>query len=328
MRLGLLLCLSFLTTALPAQTVVPAKYAKVEASSYTAYPFGLSGACRLQYLYGDDLFAVPIAPFSTISFRGNGGLAASAKTGVELEILCSTTKVSPWAPNSTFASNHDTTTLTTVFTKKKVNLPAQVATPTPANFVTSFPLDAKYVYIRSNGNLLIDYIVHTGVSGSYSHDTSYTSSAVNTAVGTACTVSMSVAGGTSSNATSQLTYNLSGAPTGSAAVHILGSMALANPIPLPYGGCNLYQDLLLLVPVPVTSSGTATVNYPCTGYRDYEVYGQFLVVDPSGPKLYASQSYKTVIGGLDSHCRIYSTSSATATTGSTQLGVGIVSELK
>ncbi|MEZ5987547.1 MAG: hypothetical protein R3F30_00165 [Planctomycetota bacterium] len=316
-----------LCAGLSAQTVVPAKYSKLEASSSTAYPFGLSATNRVQYLYGSDLFDLAVVSFKQIAFRGNGGTAVSAKQGIELEILVSTTQVSPWAPTTTFASNHGSD-LKTVFTKKKVNLPALLATPIPASFLATFPLDAQFVYVRQNGNLIIDYITHTPVSGTYSHDTSYTSSAVNTAVGSACTVSMSIAGGQSLNPTSVLTYNLSGAPTGSAAVHILGSMALASPIPLPYGGCNLYQDILLLLPVVVDASGNGTISYPITGYRDYEVYGQYLVVDPTGPKLYASQSYKTVVGGLDSHCRIYNLSSNTSATGSSQLGVGIVTELK
>jgi hypothetical protein len=309
-------------------TVVPAKYTTVEASSYTSYPFGLGSACRLQYLYDASLVGPTVVAMKEIAFRGNGGLANTGKTGVELEIKVSTTKTNPWAASSTFASNHGTN-VSTVFTKKKINLPAQPV-KTPNDFVTVFKLDKSFVYIRATGNLLIDYVVTGQPSGAYAHDTSFTSSAVNTVVGTACGgTNSSVTGGQKLNATSTVSYNLTGAPANGVAIHLLGSAPLKTPVALPLGGCKLYQNILLAIGVATNATGGATMIYPLpTNARDLSIHGQFVAFDSKLTKLVATQSNKTVLGGLDPHTRIYSTSSATNATGSIQLGVGIVTRLR
>jgi hypothetical protein len=263
-----------------------------------------------------------------VAIRGNGGTATAAKS-VDIEIGMTTTLTSPWAPNTTFSSNLGTD-YKIVFNRKVVNLPAQPNTPIPAPFVASFALDVPFVYTRAAGNLLIDYFNRATSTGTYSQDTSFTLAASITAVGTPCAnENQTVTGGQKLNATSVVTFTLANGPASAAYVHILGSMALPAPIPLPYGGCKLYQDFLLLLPGATDASGGAVLSYPLPPMaRDLVIYGQYVTVNPVGPKFGGTQSHRVAIGGLDSHCRIYNLSSDTSPTGSTQLGVGIVTELK
>jgi len=329
MRHSLLLpSLLLLSTCAFAQTVVPFKYATTEASTWTAWPFGIGTPAHFQYLYDSTLVAKPVVAISQIAFRGEGGQSAAAKKNVDLEIFLSTTKTDPWSASATFASNHGSNK-TTAFKRKKVNLPAQPAT-TPNGFVTIFKLDKKFVYIRSAGNLMIDYVVHGQPGGLYRHDTSFKGLAVNTAVGTGCGgAKLTVGNVLKLYATSTIDYYLSGAPGSGIAVHLLGSAALARPVTLPLGGCKLYQNFFVVFALPTSSSGAALVKYRLpTNARDMMVYGQFVAFDSKLTKLAATRSLKTKIGGLDPHTRIFTTTSATALTGRVQLGVGIVTQLK
>jgi hypothetical protein len=315
--------------SLSGQTVIPSMYATTEASSSTAYPFGLSSPCRLQYLYDRAYVDKPVVPMGQLAIRGNGGTATAGKLQVELEIGLTTTTVSPWAASTTFTSNHGLD-FKVVFNRKKIDLPAQPATPTPAPFVAVFVLDTPYVYVRANGNLLIDYIVHGQPAGTYSHDTSFTLTPTHTAVGTPCgNETQTVSGGSVTTPTSTLTYTLAGGPPNGTWIHLLGASQLPSPVPLPLGGCNLYQDIILLLTGATNATGGGQVVYPLpVTARGAVVYGQFLALDAAATRLGATQSHRSLIGGLDSHTRIYSLTSATVPTGTIQLGVGIVTELK
>ena len=56
-------------SSLGAQTVVPAKYAAVEANSSTAYPFGLTALSRVQYLYDAELVGIPVIAVKQIAIN-------------------------------------------------------------------------------------------------------------------------------------------------------------------------------------------------------------------------------------------------------------------
>jgi hypothetical protein len=307
-------------------TVVPNLYATTEANSSTAFPLGLTTPCRLQYLYDAALVAVPTMAIRAIATRGNGAAANPAKSGVDMEIQMSTTTMPWFAPSTTFASNHGAN-IATPFTRKVVNLPAQSGSGTPAPFETPFPLDTPFLFVRANGNLLIDYIVHVHVAGAYTHDTSFTVTATHTPNGNTCSLTQTASGGTASTLMTTLDYTTPGVPTGGAAFHVLGAQLLTTPIPLPLGGCLLYQNLLLFSLMNVSGT-TATLSYPLhPNFKGFVVHGQSLAVDAGGTQVSGSQSHQTMIGGYDPHTRIHNTASATTPTGTVQLGVGIVTEL-
>ena len=307
-------------------TVVPNLYANVEAGSYTAYPFGLASACRLQYLYDGSTITPVVMPITKIAFRGDGTVIGVAKTGVDLEIMVSGTSVTPWGASTTFASNHGPTP-TLVFRRKLVNLPAQQS-GSPPPFLATFPFDVPGLYIEPVApNLLIDYIVHALPSGQYTHDTSFTQAAQHTANGTACGITQSASGGSATSIGAFLTYTVTGAAVGAQALHLLGAALLPAPLPLPLGGCSLWQDVLLASPMSL-SSGRGTINYLLHYvHKGLVVHGQAVAVDAALMRIDASQSHATTIGGYDAHTRIYHLSSSVATTGTIQVGVGIVTEL-
>ena len=322
----------FITSAsLLAQTqttVVPSMYATTEANSSTAYPFGLTATSRVQYLYSKGLVAVPVMSIKQLATRNSNASTSTAKQ-VDLEVGMTTTATDWLASSTTFANNLGTD-YKIVFTRKLINLPAQVATsPNPAPFTAIVPFDSQFVYVAVNGNLLIDYFQHATSVGSYNHDTSFTQTGAFTANGTACGgLNQTGSGGTASTLTSTATFSFTGAPVGGAAVHALGSQLLANPVPLPFGGCLLYQDILATTVVPISATGTGSIIYPLSpNWKNAVVYGQYVALDATVPALSASQSHKLVIGGFDPHTRIYNLTSNTSATGSIQLGVGIVTEL-
>jgi hypothetical protein len=307
-------------------TVVPNIYATTEANTFTGFPFGLSSPCRLQYLYDSSLISVPAAAVRAIAFRGEGSMAAPAKSGVDLEIQMSAT-MTPWfMPSATFAANHGTN-VATPFTRKMVNLPGQSGSATPAPFETRFPLDVAFPYLQPQGHLLIDYIVHAQPAGAYTHDTSYTFTPVFTPIGNACGLTQTVTGGSPTALNTTLGYTTSGVPSGGPAFHVLGSQQLGTPIPLPLGSCLLYQNLLLFS-VMTVSGTTASIQYPLhPNHKGFTVFGQTLALNSGFTQLTGSQSHQTLIGGYDPHTRIHNTTSSTSPSGTVQLGVGIVTEL-
>ena len=331
MQTPLLVTLVLSSTSLVAQsqtTVVPSIYANAEANSSTAYPFGLTATSRVQYLYTSSLVAVPAMSIKQLATRNSNASTSVAKQ-IDLEVGMTTTTTDWLASSTTFATNLGTD-YKIVFTRKLINLPAQVATtPAPAPFTAIVPFDSQFLYLTANGNLLIDYFQHAVSTGAYNHDTSFTQTGVFTANGTSCgNLSQTGSGGTASTLTSTATFAFTGAPIGGVAIHALGSQLLPSPLPLPFGGCLLYQDILATTPVTISATGTGSMVYPLSpNWKNVTVYGQFVALDTTVPALSASQSHKLVIGGFDPHTRIYNLTSDTSPTGSIQLGVGIVTEL-
>lgn len=325
----LMIATTLLVASAAAQntTVVPSPYATVEGNSSTAYPFGLTTTSRVQYVYDTSLVAVPVMSVTRIATRGNGGTAIAAKPNVDLEVMMSNSTVSPWAPSTTFASNHGSN-LATPFTRKLINLPALPSTPTPGPFAAVVPFDTPFLCNTTLGNLVIDYTIHTAAAGSYSHDTQFTYAAQNTAVGTACGATQAVTGGSATSNTATLGFNLSGALANAPAVHLLGLKSMPAGVPLPFSTCSLYQDAALITSVTTSATGTASMPYPLRyWYKGVTVNGQYVVLDSATPALAASQSHTVTIGGYDPQARIYNLSSATSATGTVQVGVGIVTEL-
>ena len=100
-----------LAAAAAAQTqVIPATFATTAAGSSTNFPFGLSTACRIQYLYGaqETGLAAPVV-IRTINVRANENAVNASKANIDLQISLSTTPVTVGTATGTFASNHGLT---------------------------------------------------------------------------------------------------------------------------------------------------------------------------------------------------------------------------
>ena len=310
-------------------TVVPFKYTSLEGSSSTAYPFGLTATSRVQTLFMRSLVAVPVMTVKQIATRGDGVVTtAFPAKSIDMEVGMTTTTTDWLACSTTFATNLGAD-YKTVYTRKLLNLPAPPTSGSPRPFVSIVPLDNSFLYMTNNGNLLIDWIQHTASTGSYNHDTGFTQSAVITPTGAGCGgLNQTVSGGTATALTSVSTFAFTGGPIGGAAVHALGSFWYPTPIPLPWVGCTLYQNVLMTTPVTVSGTGTGTLSYPTSpNFRGITVYGQYFAVDSTLTALTASQSHSLLIGGYDAQTRIYNLSSATSPTGTVQLGAAIVAEL-
>lgn len=324
-----IIAVAALAAALAAQnkTVVPGIYATTEASSATAYPFGLTTTGRVQYLYDASLVAVPVMTIKTIATRGNGGVANPAKPSVDLGITMSNTPVSPWEASTTFAANHGDN-VTACFTRKLIDLPPQPATPTPAPFVTQIPLDLPFACDMKRGNLLLDYVIHSPAPGTYSHDTSFTMSPRYTPVGAPCGATQTVAGGLASYPGAPLVFLLADTVANAPSVHLLGLRSDPSGVPLPFSSCSLFQDVAMAWCLGTDATGTARIEYPLQ-YRHQggSLNGQYVVLDSARSTLLASQSHHVLVGGFDPHTRIYHLTSATSATGTVQKGAGIVTEL-
>ena len=322
--LALAPCLTAQTT-----TVVPAKYATTPAGAYTGYPFGLSGPSRFQYLYASTELAIPpVIVIKQLAIRGEPTLTAPAKSGVDLEIGLTTTPIDPALVSTTFASNLGTD-YKLAFTRKTLNLPAQPGGSPTAPFVTVFVPDVPFVYFQVNGHFLVDYLIYSQPPGPYSHETNFTTVAPGIVPnGSSCGgLTQSVTGGVWSTLSATLGFTVSGVPSGGKALHLLGSMLWPAPLPLPLGGCPLYQDLIFTSPMLVFGSG-ASISYPLLStFKGLTVYGQGLAVDATFTAITASQSHKVTIGGYEPYTRIYHLSSVTSATGTLQFGVGIVTQL-
>lgn len=328
MRHGTLAALVLSTSLAVAQntTVVPSAYANVEANSASNRPFGVASPTRVQYLYDATTVAFAGAMITRLALRGNGGDAAAAKAGIDVEIRMSATATSVWTAQAAFAWNHGTPQATP-FARKLVNLPALAVTPIPAPFTARFPLDTPFGYAPAMGNLVIEWLVFAQPAGAYSHDATYVSYATYTPTGTPCGARQTIVGGTWPLAQG-VTFSLAGAPPSGSGVHVLGAATWPGGVPLPFGGCPLHVAPMVLVPVAVSAAGTAASGYPLQWwFKGAVVHGQFIVADASFTRLAASEAHTVVIGGVDPVTCVFDLTSATSQSGLVQVGVAAVVEL-
>ncbi|MFQ5506567.1 MAG: hypothetical protein ACE5F1_17495 [Planctomycetota bacterium] len=309
-----------------SRTVVPIQYATVEANNATAWPFGIGNPIRIQYLYDKRLVAPLGMGIREIGIRGEGSTRRPAKFNVDVEIGFGITQTSPWKASKSFAANRGSI-YRIVFGRKKVYLPVQPGNKTPQPFLTRFKLDSNFLYAKGLGNFLIEYVVYKQPYGKYLHDTSYFTLPKHTQIGKDCgNATQAVSGGDSFATPPLITYKLRGQPR-TIGFHLLGLERLLQPIPLPLGGCNLYQNIVTFLPLQLDATGSATVSYPLTlEMKDFEIYGQFVSWNLGLSALSASASFHSKIAGIDPHTRIYS-HSTTTTSGLIQMGLGIVTEL-
>ena len=318
-----------IATSMRAQDTVPDGLLNTSGSGSTAYPLGHGTPMRVQYLYDKSEFSKPVFLIRELAVRAQENASYAAKSGIEIELRLSSSPNSIFNASTTFATNRGTNEVV-AFTKKLINTPAFTAAD-PQPFSIVYKLDLPFTYLTASGNLLIEYVMTVAVAGSLSQDTEFSRPARVTAVGTPCsTSSQSVTGGTSTAATSTLAFNLIGGPPSGVAAHVLGFQKLPQPVPLPFGGCQLYINPFLVVGVATDPQGAARATYPIPlGTRSVAgpvVYGQWVGI--TATQWDATFAQEVVIGGYLPHGRIYDLNGTSNATGSVQVGSGIVHRIQ
>jgi hypothetical protein len=136
-----------------SQQILPSPFQASEGETYTGFPFGQSHSVRLQHYYAPNLFSGP-GTITGVSFRPEGG-AAYASKGVDVEILCCTSKMNTTQITNNFVTNYGAH-LTVVFQRKVLNLPLVANQQGPRAFSLSFVFDTPFAFDPQNGGLLME----------------------------------------------------------------------------------------------------------------------------------------------------------------------------
>lgn len=321
-----ILAVAALCASLASQTqVIPADFATIGAASSTAWPFGLSTPCRLQYLYGADEtgLAGPVT-IRSINVRGNETSTNVAKTGIDLQISMSTTATTVGTASGTFANNHGAN-LAVVYVRKLTNIAATVP-QNPGQYGGVLMLDTPFVYNPAAGNLIIDFDIASQPAGAWSHDTPFTTAGTHASVGTSCLPTATSSGGALGGT---LTLGMSGGVPNNPAVLVIGTTLFGTPIPVPGNpACLLYHTLDVLLPATLSGTGAASIAIPVPPQRALRgaiLYSQWgavnaaVNIDTTGARRSTLASWVVL--------RVHNTASNTSATGTVQNYVGIVIEL-
>lgn len=327
LRSSLLVLLALGEAALVAQTqVIPADFAATEASASTAFPFGLSNAARVQYLYGAEETGLASPMFvQSLNLRANGSSSNVAKTGISLQISLSTTATTIGTASSTFAANHGPN-LVVAYARKPTNLPATVSQPI-GPYGGPFVLDTPFVYDPAAGNLLIDFDVASQPAGTWSMDTPFTTAGTHASFGTGC--GGLVASSSGGALGGPLTLSLSGAAPLQPATLFVGLSLLPAPLPIPgTNSCFLYQDIVASASTTISATGAASMPFTVpadAGLRGGVLQWQWAALNAS----FGLDTSATRTTTLSSWVvlRVHNTSSNVSPTGTVQNYVGIVIEL-
>lgn len=328
LRSSLLVLLALGEAALVAQTqVIPADFATTEAPTSTAFPFGLSTAARVQYLYGAQETGLASPMFvQSLNLRANNTSTNVAKTGISLQISLSTTATTVGTASSTFAANHGPN-LVVAYARKPTNLAATSPQQPVGGFGGPFVLDTPFVYDPAAGNLLIDFDVASQPAGTWAMDTPYTTAGTHASAGTGC--GGLVASSSGGALGGPLTLSLSGAAPLQPATLFVGLSLLPAPLPIPgTNSCFLYQDIVASASTTISATGAASM--PFTVPADARLRGGVLQwqwaalnasfgLDTSATRTTTLSSWVVL--------RVHNTSSNVSPTGTVQNYVGIVIEL-
>jgi hypothetical protein len=312
-----------LAAALPAQVqrVVPATLTNAPGSSYTNYPLGYTGAIRVQTLF--DAAEVGAAPVVArmIEVRAEETLANVAKATIDLQIEMSATAALPLTPSTTFAANRGTNH-TVVFNRKMVSVPAT----TPAfvgQWAGPFVLDVPFIYIPTQGNLLVEWDIASQPASAWPQDTAWTTMGPHVTLGTACSPLASTSAG--GDYGGSMTFTVNGGVASASAAFFFGLTALPTPFPVPGNpSCSLYVAPLVVVPLALDASGGSSlaIGLPNdaalrgnVGHAQWAALRSGLIETSIANRAVVSGSY--VIG------RVFSLGSNTAVTGSAQARAGL-----
>ncbi|MCC6671907.1 MAG: hypothetical protein IT458_12665 [Planctomycetes bacterium] len=305
MRIPLLLCLSLVAAEAAAQqtiTMPPGRETVEGASASTVYApwYGSSGQGRYQWFSGLNK-GLPMA-IRKLEMRRDGVAATSsgyvART-TDMEIVMADTVASTFS--TTYASNYKNGQSTVVFTRKPVSLPSHgpnVGSPAPWSIAVQY--DVPFIYLAQDDLLVEISCLNTTPTGSYSLDCEVGSPAK---TGTATYLDVagkcqtpngafdifygSPAVGFAGGQVTIGAYAVRG-PSNASGVLGIGLVDLNNN----FGGllcAKLRTDLAVTLPVTTDAVGgigssanriLATFPEPNSNFN---LYGQFAVLDPSQP---------------------------------------------
>lgn len=273
-----------------AQTavVVPNGYANLEGTSAARTPFGWTSG-RVQYLVDGSQLCASTAVVTELQVRLDGGNfnvdAPVAKT-FQCRIDAYEVPATPATMSATWSVNIGTATAQTLYDGALVVPAAARVFPYPNPWTLAIPLQSPLVYLRANGNLLLDITVTGGTGdnwpadGFFFHATEARGEVTRIADDAACNVAGTslaidvpqVAGNGVVGGNLNVTHTVSaGGPAIAFVFHALGlDNRLTGGVPLPVSlaalgapTCSLHADPLLGAVVPVGAGGQ-TWTLPAT----------------------------------------------------------------
>ncbi len=329
-----------LASSLAAQSYVvsPAAFADYRGTSNNTFPLYWSNA-RYQQIHG-DMQGTPRV-FKGMSFR-RSQFSRPART---ITVAINLGDSSYAARSTTFASNF-TTTPTNVFPTGPVNLPdwTNSAGVIPEPWTAHFPYSTPFVYLGLS-DLCWEFLVtgNTNTSSSYPTD-AYSNSTTMYAglaqLGTGCIVgsntlpmtqTMNV---TTSTSTNNLSFggSIARGPASTTAVMMVGIVNLNLSVA---GLCEkLYPFQVWSFNISLSSSGSGsmpTLSVPHNpAWAGQHVFAQTVALDTNQPGLPFALSNGTDVNlppfapGPINICRVYNSSSSSATTGTLGSNYGLI----
>ena len=329
--------------------VSPLQYTGYEAAAASDAPF--SGAGRSQQIHGD--LRGTARSFTGIAWRRDGQIATNptltART-LDMEVLMANSTYA--SASATYANNY-VGSPTTVFTRKSVGLPDQTQQPdSPAPWTVNLAFDVPFPYAGTN-DLVWELKQYSNVG---QPSTAYWCDAVSgrdsaalggsASVGTGCTTAhgimrlRSVFTTNAGNGTLGLAWSLSGGPTNTVSVLLVGrtNPNVFLPLLCPPGNY-LYTDLAFFALVGTTdAAGTGT--FPSSSvpfsplYAGAAVTSQAVAIDnnQAGYGVAASNGLTSTVAPAPAPITIArvqaASSSATAPTGTLMFGYGLVTRFQ
>ena len=339
------------TAAAQSYTVTPSAVGTGEGNSNNTFPWSFSTG-RYQQIHGD--LRGTVRTITALSLRRDGSLpafaSATART-IDAEYFMADSDYA--VASATFATNYAGTAMNVV-TRKMINLPDwTAATPQPAPWTFTVPLDTPFVHTGVK-DLVWEVVIHSNTAtGTYPADTyqatlSNSGTHLSTGSTTGClatgrTSRMTLSASQTTNWTTQLmtlSYTGSQAPASAGSAFLLGTV---NPnLVVPILCANLYVDQVFLsINATASSTGTfssGTISVPYNPVLvGFKIHAQGAALDAgqtAGLPVAVTNGLQTTFAAMppaptnaDKVARIYASGSASATTGSLGTYYGLVVQL-
>ncbi len=338
----LLTILALAPTGFAQNRVVPSHLATVEGNNYFDFPFVYDKG-HFQQIWEGPAVCGSTAVIMQVSFRRDTDYRKQsyvAKTFANTTVSLGSTPVSPAKMSTTFAINLVGATMTTLVNGVNFTLPAQTQYTSVAPFNVHYPLTTPFIFQRSSGNLIMEWIVpgnansksvytldgeiptkNTGYVRSFGTFGKFKSGETPTLV---CDPSTLIPGGS---------IDLSVSPLKSAypaAAFFDTSNTTYAGLSLPFDlgtiggqGSFLYTGRTIEVPMAVTTTTQgyrANVKLPLpnnSSYAGFKLFGQSWFADKNSNNLgvVTSNAVELVAGTGTPYTRILGQQSSTATTG-------------
>lgn len=294
---------AMLVTILPAQRdkVIPAPALETDANNSSYFPFIYSGGARTQHLIAGDAITPSVSLIREFAYRRDAADKSTfaARMVPNFEVTIGHSKNSPATMSTTFAANRSGTQ-TTVF-KGTYNLPAQPPATGIGTFNVVFKIAQPFLYQRNQGNLLLEFVEtgqaqqknmylldawreDGGFAANFGSNGPLKSQAKYTVV---CPAADALApGGSVSITAAGLDKNYPAAVIYGFSNIAFGAVGLPFDLtPLGAPGNSAYVSLDLVVPLPLTQSGstwTGTSKLPIpktAGIGGLALFAQALILD-------------------------------------------------